>query len=104
MRTSTSQRWRGLATLVVDAVTHGSTAIERIQKQTVGRPLSLLEKLPTVGPIAHLVHVVHDASVSGVHGAVRLVAHATREVVDLAFDVVDQYPGGRPPLGPPPPP
>ena len=28
------QRWRGLKSLIVDAVEHGSRAVERVQKET----------------------------------------------------------------------
>jgi len=102
-------QWRGLAALVVDAVTHGSVAVERLQKETVGRPLALLEKVPPIAPLSRLVHTVYDASVTGTHEAVRFVARTVGGAVDLALDLAeptadDQKPGGRPPPGPPPPP
>lgn len=88
-------------------MTHGSRAVERVQKETVGRPLALLELVPVVAPLAKVAHVVHDIAVSGVHGTIRLVARVAGGAVDLALEVVDapassQYPGGRPPPGPPP--
>ncbi len=86
MRTVTARRrWRGLGALVRDAVEHGSRAVEKIQKETAARPLALLALIPSVAPVARLVHVVHDVSVSGVHTAIRLVNRAVGAVVEAAL-------------------
>jgi len=90
--------------LAVDAVTSGSRAVERIQKETVGRPLALLERVPGVAPLAAVVHVAHDVSVSGVHAMIRGIARAVGAVSDVALEVVGdgpQKPGAPPPGGPP---
>ncbi len=99
---SDARRWRGLAALVVDAVTNGSVAVERIQKETAARPFGILEKIPKVAAVTRVVHVVYDGSVTVTHTAVRFVTRAVGGAVDLAFDVADQYPGDPPPAGPPP--
>ena len=87
--TTTTTRWRGLAALVVDAVTHGSEAIERIQKETAARPFGILEQIPKVAPVSKVVHTAYDASVGVVHGSVRLVARAVGGAVSLAFDIAE---------------
>ena len=88
-RVSQLRRWRGLAALTVDAVTHGSTAIERLQKEVVGRPLALVELIPKVGPVAKVVHVVHDGAVSFTHAAIRGTARATLSVIELGIDLAE---------------
>jgi hypothetical protein len=100
-------KWRGLAALVVDAVTHGSLAIERIQKQTADRPFTLLEQIPTIAPVTRVAHVAFDASVGSVHTAIRLIARGVGGAIDLGLGLAEaqaeinetlpQYPGGRPP-------
>lgn len=82
---SNLEKWRGLAALVVDAVTHGSTAIERVQKDTAARPFWVIEQIAAVAPAARVVHAVHDASVSGVHGIIRTVARGVGGAVDLGI-------------------
>ena len=68
-----TERIRGVAALVKDAVLHGSSAVERVQLATAARPFAVLEAIPVVALPAALVHVVHDASVKTVHGCIRLV-------------------------------
>ena len=86
-----SARWRGLAALVADAVTHGSLAVERIQKETAARPFALLSHIEPVAPIAQVVHVAFDASVSGAHGAVRLVTRAALLAVDVTLGLMESH-------------
>lgn len=82
---SARRRWRGLGALVRDAVEQGSLAIEKIQKETAARPFAVLALIPTVAPVARVVRVVHDVSVSGVHGAIRLVNRAVGAAVEAAL-------------------
>lgn len=89
---SQTSRWRGLAALTVDAVTHGSEAIERLQKEVVGRPLALVELIPKVGPVAKVVHVVHDGAVTCAHVAIRVTARATLSVIELGIDLAEGTP------------
>ncbi|GAC1541909.1 MAG: hypothetical protein NVS3B10_06400 [Polyangiales bacterium] len=95
----TLRRWRGLRALVTDAVDHGSTAIERIQKETARRPFALLEALPPVAAPAKVVHVLHDAAVGGTHGAIRLVNQVVGTAVDAVIDILDRV--DEPPPGAP---
>ena len=87
---STMKRWRGLGALVKDAVEHGSRAVERIQKETAARPFAILEMIPGIAAPALVVHVIHDATVSGVHGMVRLVNAAVGKTIDVALVAADR--------------
>jgi hypothetical protein len=84
------KRWRGLKALVQDAVDHGSKAIERVQKETAARPFAILEQMPDIGGPAKVVHVLHDAAVTGVHGAIRVVNKVVGASADAAFDAIEQ--------------
>jgi hypothetical protein len=77
-------RWKGLGELVVDAVEHGSRAIERIQLQTAARPFAIIEQIPLIAPAARVAHVAHTVAVTSVHGIVRLVARTLGTVIDVA--------------------
>ena len=77
-------RWRGLVSLVRDSVEHGSIAIEKLQKQSAGRPFRLLEQLPPIALPVRVVHAIHDGSVTVTHTAIRLA----NRVVAGALDVV----------------
>ncbi len=84
------KRWRGLKSLLIDAVEHGSRAVERVQKETAARPFAILEDLPDVGAPAKIVHAVHDVAVTGVHGAIRVVNKLVGATADVAFDVLEK--------------
>jgi hypothetical protein len=84
------QRWRGLAALVVDAVEHGSRAVERVQKETARRPFEILEKIPELNVPAKGIHEIHDTAVSGIHGMIRLVTQVVGGTVDVVIDVVER--------------
>jgi hypothetical protein len=80
------KKWRGLKGLVEDAVENGSRAIQKIQLETAARPFAILERLPVVAAPAKTVHLIHDATVSATHAAVRVIAKAVGGAVDVAFD------------------
>jgi len=82
-------RWRGLKALVVDAVDHGSRAVERIQKETASVPFDILEQVPPLAAPAKVVRFFHDAGVSGVHVTIRLVTRLTGRALDVALDVLE---------------
>ncbi len=65
--------WRGVVALVGDAVEHGSRAVERVHLETAKRPFVILEHIPVVAPVAHIVHVAHDAMAMASYGAIRAV-------------------------------
>jgi hypothetical protein len=82
-------RWRGLVALVRDAVEHGSRAVERIQLETARRPFTILEAIPGVAEPTRVVHAIHDATVTSVHGVVRVVARGVGATVDVALKVAE---------------
>ena len=82
-------RWRGLKALVVDAVEHGSRAVEHLQKETARRPFEILARIPPLELPVKGIHAIHDASVSGVHGMIRLVNKVVGGTLDVVIDVVE---------------
>jgi hypothetical protein len=87
---SDMRRWRGLVALVRDAVEHGSRAVEKVQLETAGRPFGILEQIPAVAEPTRMVHVIHDATVSGVHGVVRAVNRALGTTIDVVLRVAEE--------------
>ena len=83
----TLERWRGLKSIAQAAVEQGSRAIESVQKQAARRPFAVLEALPPLAALARSIHGVHDASVAGVHGAMRLVTRLVGLALDVALDM-----------------
>ena len=80
------RRWRGLKALLVDAALHGSAAVERLQRETAGRPFAVLEALPLIGTPARGVHVVHELALGLTHRAIRAGVRAAGAVLELALD------------------
>jgi hypothetical protein len=83
------QRWRGLKSLIVDAVHHGSRAVERIQLETARVPFEILEKVPPLAEPVKGIHVVYDTSVTATHGIIRWVNGAVGKGLDVVIDVVE---------------
>lgn len=84
-----TSRWRGLASLVGDAVVHASHAVEKVQKRTADRPFAVLAHIPPLADAARGVQVIHDVTLAGVHGAIRLVTRAVGKTIEVALDVVE---------------
>jgi len=82
----TLSRLRGLKDLLVDAVDHGTGAIEKVHVGTAKRTFDVLEAIPGVDEPTKLVHEVHDASVHGVYTTVRLVTRGVGMALDLVLD------------------
>jgi hypothetical protein len=82
-------RWRGLKDLLVDAVEHGSAAVEGVHRELAKRPFVVLEHVPAIAAPARTVHVVHDASLTAVYGSIRLVNRIVGKAADLAFDLAE---------------
>lgn len=83
------RRWRGLKSLVIDAVEHGSHAVERIQLETARLPFGLLEHIPPLTVPVRGAHAIHDLSVKTTHQMVRLVTRAVGATLDVVLDVVE---------------
>lgn len=82
-------RWRGLAALITDGVTHGSTAIERIHLQTAAKPFRFLELIPGIAAPAAAIHTVHDLVVRGTYASVRGAAQVVGSVADAALQAAE---------------
>ena len=87
---SSMGQWRGAVALLRDAVEHGSRAVERIQIETARRPFGIIEQIPGVAAPTRIVHGVHDASVTAVHGVIRAVNVAVSATVDFALQQVEK--------------
>ena len=83
---STMKRLRGLRALVGDAVEHGSKAVEIVHKATAARTFEVLEAVPPIATPARVLHVVHDASLTGIYGAIRAISHVVGVTLDAAID------------------
>jgi hypothetical protein len=84
------KRLRGLRALVQDVVEHGSKAVEDVHKATAARTFTVLEAIPPIATPAKVVHVVHDAWVTGVYGVIRIVNRGVGKTLDIALDVVEE--------------
>ncbi len=85
------ERLRGLKSLIVDAVEHGSRAVERIQKETVKKPFDLLEQIPPLAVPVKGIHEIHDTAVSGIHEVIRLVNRVTGQTLDVVITAVEKH-------------
>jgi hypothetical protein len=83
------ERLRGLRQLIEDVVEHGSRAVERVQKETARRPFAIVEAIPAIGAPARGIHEIYDASVGGVHIAIRMVNRAVGATLEAALDTVE---------------
>lgn len=87
---STMKRLRGLRVLVGDAVEHGSKAVEVVHKATAARTFTVLEAIPPIATPAKVVHIVHDASLTGIYGIIRAVNTVVGKTLDIAIEVAEQ--------------
>ena len=74
---------------VQTAVERGSILMERVQKDVARVPFDALEQIPLVGMPIRGFHKLHDASVEGVHGILRLINGAAGEMVDVVLDAIE---------------
>lgn len=90
------RRLRGLFELVTDVVEHGSRAVEQVHKATAARPFDILAQIPPLAAPSALVRIVHDASVSGVYGSIRLVNKLVAVAGGVGFDLAESQSGKDP--------
>jgi hypothetical protein len=83
------KRLRGLRALVGDAIEHGSKAVEDVHKATAARTFRVLEAIPPIAAPAKVVHVVHDASLTGIYAIIRTVNKVVGVTLDAAIDVAE---------------
>ena len=84
------KRVRGLATLVRDAVEHGSRAVEKVHVELAARPFAILEHVHGIETPTKAVHIVHDLSVQTVYGSIRLVNGIVGATMEAALDAVEK--------------
>ena len=89
-----TQRWRGLKSLLVSAVEHGSRKVEHLQKETAKLPFDILEQIPPLRVPVRGARQIHDTAVTGIHGMIRLVNRVVGETLDVVLDAVEET---RPP-------
>jgi hypothetical protein len=83
---SAKKRLRGLRALLEDVVDHGSKAVEEVHKATAARTFTVLEAIPPIATPAKVIHVVHDASLTGIYGVIRAVNRVVAKGLDVALD------------------
>ncbi|HRH00106.1 MAG TPA: hypothetical protein PLR99_27860, partial [Polyangiaceae bacterium] len=86
-----SRRLRGLFDLATDVVEHGSRAVQEVHEATAARPFDILTAVaagaPALSAPVAVVRAVHDASVAGVYGSIRLVNAAVAAAGGAALDL-----------------
>lgn len=82
---SNVRRWKGLSSMIGDAVEHGSLAVERIHMATARRPFEIIEKIPAVASPTKIVHGVHDAIVTQTYKQIRWWNSLVQQVVQAAL-------------------
>ncbi|HEY2734613.1 MAG TPA: hypothetical protein VGI70_11545 [Polyangiales bacterium] len=83
------QRWRGLSSLIADAVEHGSRAVERVHMATARRPFVILEQIPGVAEPTRTVHSIHDVAVTNSYRAIRIVNRALSLLLGFTLDALE---------------
>ncbi|AKT43082.1 hypothetical protein [Chondromyces crocatus] len=91
------ERWRGLKSLVQDAVEHGSRRVERVQKELARRPFAVLEQIPAIAVPVKGIHEVHDLVVSSTHDVIRLVNRVVGDSLDVVMETVERQRHDEPP-------
>jgi hypothetical protein len=87
-----SSRRHGLVVLVAEAVERGSAAVERVQKETMARPLRVIAAIPALATPAAVAQSVHDLVVGSTHASIRFGARVASQVVNAILDATE---GGK---------
>ena len=95
-------RLRGLADLVIDGVEHGSRAVGKVHLATAERWFGLVAAVPPLDQPTNAVRTIHDVSVKGVHGSVRLVTRGVGAVLGAAITLAEQVEQAKQPAPDPP--
>jgi hypothetical protein len=83
-------RLRGLKALVQDAVDQGSRAVERLQKETMRRPLEIIAQIPPLEVPGKGILEIHDLAVTNTHAVVRLVNRVVFDTVGVLIDIAEK--------------
>ncbi|HEX7667048.1 MAG TPA: hypothetical protein VF407_21105 [Polyangiaceae bacterium] len=84
---SSLEKWRGVKDLVVDAVDHGSQAIEKIHLASSQRVFGVIRMVPGADVPARLVENIYEGSVKRSYGSVRFVAKLVGGAVDFGLQL-----------------
>jgi hypothetical protein len=84
-------RWHGLKDLLVDAVHHGSSAVEEVHQAVARRPIEILQRVPPLASTARLVGACQSAGISAVYGAIRAVNAAAGQVAGAIIDLASAH-------------
>ncbi|MEO7329638.1 MAG: hypothetical protein ABI193_13750 [Minicystis sp.] len=84
------KRWRGLKALIVDAVEHGSRAVEKIQIDSMKLPFALLSQVDPLKAPVKGIQLLHNTAVTTVHMVIRAVNSVASGALDVVIDVVEQ--------------
>lgn len=90
-------RIRGLASLIGEAVDHGSRAVEKVHRETVRRPFAILELVKPIESPVRIIEAVHSASLTGVYTSIRLVNRIVGGATTIAVDLLEARDLGRSP-------
>jgi hypothetical protein len=90
------KRWRGLVDLVVDAVDHGSAAVERVHLWTARKPFDLIALVPPLARPARSIAAAQGFAISAVYQTIREVAHLAGAAIGLGLDLAGRRPKGEP--------
>lgn len=84
---SSLEKWRGLKDLVVDAVDHGSQAVEAIHLASSRRVFRIVRVVPGADVPARLVEGIYEGSVKRTYGTVRFVAKLVGGTIDFGLEL-----------------
>lgn len=82
------KRWHGARALVMDAIEHGSRAVERVQLEMAKAPFDLLEKVPGLKVPVSGVRLLYNTGVSSTHTMIRLTSKVVGDTVGAVMSVV----------------
>jgi hypothetical protein len=84
------KRWRGLRDLVVDAVHHGASAVERVHRRTARAAVDAVALVPGLAVPARAVGAVQDAALAATYATIRQVNGVAGAAAGLALDLAER--------------
>lgn len=83
-------RWHGLKDLVVDAVHHGVTAVERVHRRTAQATFGAVACVPGMAGPARALGAAQDAAIAATYETIRQVNAAAGTLADLVLDAAER--------------
>jgi hypothetical protein len=84
------RRWRGLKDLVVDAVHHGSAAVEQVHLRTAVKPFEIIARVPLVAAPARRASAAQSAMIASTYATIRAVNRVVGSVADVLLDIASR--------------